>query len=66
MPDRMIVVTGYNARILLGACLRSVCASQVDLTLAVRAEGIVLSDGGVKTVSARLPQARPVINEVGS
>jgi hypothetical protein len=66
MLDPMIVVTGHNACILLRVCLRSVYASQVEFTFAVRAADNVLYDGGAKTVSARLPQAGSVINEVGS
>lgn len=55
-PDLGIVVTSYNTRELLRACLRSIYANEGDLSLEVCVVDNASSDGSAEMVAAEFPQ----------
>jgi N-acetylglucosaminyl-diphospho-decaprenol L-rhamnosyltransferase len=61
-PDLGIVIVNYNTRELLRACLRSVYASQGDLTLAACVVDNASRDGSADMVAESFPQADLLAN----
>jgi len=62
MLDLGIVVTSYNTRDLLRACLRSVYASEGDFTFEVCVVDNGSVDGSAEMVAAEFPQVRLIAN----
>ena len=62
MLDLGIVIVSYNTRGLLRTCLRSVYASQGDVTFEVCVVDNGSSDGSADLVAAEFPQARLIAN----
>ncbi len=62
MLDLGIVIVSYNTRDLLRTCLRSVYASQDDVTFEVCVVDNGSSDGSADMVAAEFPQARLIAN----
>jgi N-acetylglucosaminyl-diphospho-decaprenol L-rhamnosyltransferase len=61
--DLGIVITSYNTRDLLRACLRSVYASQGDFTLEVCVVDNASSDRSAEMVADEFPQTRLIANQ---
>ncbi len=62
MLDLGIIITNYNTRDLLRACLRSVYASDGDFTYAVCVVDNASSDGSAAMVADEFPQAHLIAN----
>jgi len=60
--DLAIIITSYQTRELLRACLRSVYASQGDFTYEVCVVDNASSDGSAAMVAMEFPQARLIAN----